>query len=122
LIKHATDLSTWGLFWPVLAGVLWARLKVAPTLGGIRATLVMGIAMMFAVTVLGPERIRAFAESGTLLNRLLLQLWPTAFGALWLSHRSEPFTDSQEGPLHGSVDGAGPDAPGVSNRERRHVS
>ena len=32
--------------------------------------------------VAGPPRVRAFAENGTLLNRVLVQLWPLAVALL----------------------------------------
>ena len=36
-----------------------------------------------AALLSGPERVRVFAENGTLLNRLLLQLWPCAALVVW---------------------------------------
>ena len=47
----------------------------------VRALKVMlGLLLFFTAVALlaGPERVRVFAENGTLLNRVLLQLWPSA--------------------------------------------
>lgn len=76
LARHATDVPTWGLFWAVVAGVLLSR---APTdeVRALRWALVAGVVFIAGALLFGPERVRVFAENGTLLNRLLVQWWPT---------------------------------------------
>ena len=74
---HATDLTSWGLFWPVAAAFLVTRWKHIDALG-VNVMLVSTLGFMAAALLVGPERVRAFAENGTLLNRLLMQLWPSA--------------------------------------------
>lgn len=77
LLLHATDVFTWGVFWAVAlaAGLRAPRLELERAL---RVMLGLSLAFFSAALLLGPERVRVFAENGTLLNRLLLQLWPTA--------------------------------------------
>ncbi len=89
LLLHATELSSWGVFWPVALGVL----TLAPATPELRAlrTMLGLCALGFAVALLfGPERVRVFAENGTLLNRLLIQAWPVAAVALWLGATAPP--------------------------------
>lgn len=74
-VRHATDLRTWGLFWAATAAALpfaW-RSREGRALG-----LALAIDLVLAVVAIcaGPPRVRAFAENGTLVNRILLQLWP----------------------------------------------
>lgn len=86
LALHATDLVTWGVFWGVVLGL---SLERDP--GGGRALAVGLLANLgfIAVALLaGPERVRVFAENGTLLNRLLVQLWP--LGAVMVLVTSAP--------------------------------
>jgi len=82
LAKHATDVMTWGVFWPVACAVALTRTRhgASPAL---RATLLAGLGFVALVLVMGPERVRVFAENGTLVNRLLLQWWPTAAVLVW---------------------------------------
>jgi hypothetical protein len=77
LFLHASDVVTWGVFWAVavVAAVGPPRL---PLRRASRAMLGLNLAFLSGALVLGPERVRAFAENGTLLNRLLIQLWPSA--------------------------------------------
>ncbi|HEY1088457.1 MAG TPA: hypothetical protein VGE37_12205, partial [Archangium sp.] len=74
---HATDVFSWGVFWAVVVAML-----VTPSadkqLRALKVMLVLLFAFSSAALLLGPERVRVFAENGTLLNRLLLQLWPGA--------------------------------------------
>lgn len=74
---HATDVFSWGVFWGVVVAML-----VTPSadkqLRALKVMLVLLFAFSSAALLLGPERVRVFAENGTLLNRLLLQLWPSA--------------------------------------------
>jgi hypothetical protein len=74
---HATDVFSWGVFWAVVVALL-----LTPTadrsVRAVKVMLVLLFAFSSAALLLGPERVRVFAENGTLLNRLLLQLWPSA--------------------------------------------
>jgi hypothetical protein len=82
LLRHAFDGWTWGVFWAAVVGVLTTRAGRAEA-SGLRWALGVNLVVMAAALVLGPERVRVFAENGTLVNRLLLQLWPTAALVLW---------------------------------------
>ena len=77
LAVHASDLFSWGVFWAVTLGVLLIPSK-DPSVRGLKAML--GLLLFFTAVALlsGPERVRVFAENGTLLNRVLLQFWPSA--------------------------------------------
>lgn len=80
---HATDVFSWGVFWAVVFTAA-ARGKSALA----RPFFVMlatNLGIMALVLIAGPERVRVFAENGTLLNRLLVQLWPVATAGLVLS-------------------------------------
>jgi hypothetical protein len=77
LALHATDIYSWGLLWPMtLAACLLAPSGRAPR--ALRWMLAGNLALVAAALLTGPERVRVFAENGTLINRLLLQLWPCA--------------------------------------------
>jgi hypothetical protein len=82
LLRHAFDGWTWGVFWAAVVGVMTTRAGRAEA-SGLRWALGVNLVVMAAALVLGPERVRVFAENGTLVNRLLLQLWPTAALVLW---------------------------------------
>ncbi|PZR13587.1 MAG: hypothetical protein DI536_12625 [Archangium gephyra] len=75
--KHLFDLHSWGVFWALTfaAAVLAGG---SPMARGLRVTLVGLFVVTFFAILAGPERVRVFADNGTLLNRLLLQLWPCA--------------------------------------------
>lgn len=76
LLFHMFDLHSWGVFWAFAAVALGlAKSELAK---GLRLSLLGLFAVTFFALLAGPERVRVFAENGTLLNRLLLQLWPTA--------------------------------------------
>ncbi|MCA2977912.1 MAG: hypothetical protein INH41_30000 [Myxococcaceae bacterium] len=79
---HALDVWTWGVFW-VAVLVLGVQGRARPEARGLRWALLANVALMGAALVVGPERVRVFAESGTLVNRLLVQLWPTAALVAW---------------------------------------
>ncbi len=84
LALHLGDLHSWGVFWAFAVGAL--LLAASPLARGLRVSLLLLFALTTAALLFGPERVRAFAENGTLLNRLLLQLWPTAallIGSTW---------------------------------------
>jgi hypothetical protein len=80
---HATDVFSWGVFWPV---VLAVSLRRAPSSAAwaLRWLVVLDLLAISAAVLSGPERVRVFAENGTLLNRLLMQTWPAAVVLLWL--------------------------------------
>lgn len=82
LAHHMADLMTWGVFWPAALAVVVssARHQAAPAL---RATVVAGLIFIGFALVLGAERVRVFAENGTLINRLLVQWWPAAALLVW---------------------------------------
>ncbi len=44
----------------------------------LRWALLAGFGFVAVALFFGPERVRVFAENGTLINRLLIQLGPTA--------------------------------------------
>lgn len=80
LAAHVADLPSWGILWPLAAAALAlsatrrrdpARSSVALALAAQSLVLAIGVAC-------GPGRVREFAFGGTLINRLLIQLAPTA--------------------------------------------
>jgi hypothetical protein len=75
LALHATDLRTWGLFWALAAAAVPFAIRSSQ---GRALTLALGVELALAVAALcaGSPRVRAFAENGTLVNRILLQFWP----------------------------------------------
>jgi hypothetical protein len=76
---HAADVFSWGLFWVV---ALACASRLAPTNEpGRTARWLVLFNLLFAAGALlaGPERVRVFAENGTLINRLLMQAWPGAW-------------------------------------------
>ena len=77
LALHASDVFTWGVFWAVTLAMLLTPSK-DPSVRTLRVMLVLLLLFTVVAVLAGPERVRAFAENGTLLNRLLLQLWPCA--------------------------------------------
>lgn len=74
---HATDVFSWGVAWAVTFAVLLSPAKDS-TQRALKVMLLLLALFASAALLGGPERVRVFAENGTLLNRLLLQLWPTA--------------------------------------------
>jgi hypothetical protein len=94
LAQHATEMATWGVFWALAFGAL-VRLR-GPYAGALRTALLLGLSWMVMGLLVGTERMRAFAANGTLLNRLLIQLWPLAALAVvaWWS----PGSAGPEGP------------------------
>jgi hypothetical protein len=86
---HATDVLSWGVFWAVALAVL---LRKADGAGprALRWLVLVNLAFIAVALLCGPERVRVFAENGTLLNRLLMQLWPGAAVAVLASLRPEP--------------------------------
>lgn len=87
LALHATDIFSWGVFWAVTLGVVLMPSN-DPAVRTLRAMLGLLLLFTAAALLMGPERVRVFAENGTLLNRLLLQFWPSA--AVLVALRSAP--------------------------------
>lgn len=79
LVRHATELTSWGLFWPAVIVVAVVNRR-SPTVRAFAVAVALNLACVAAMLVVGPPRVRAFAENGTLLNRVLVQLWPFATG------------------------------------------
>ena len=52
---------------------------------GLAVALAINALFVVAMLVCGPPRVRAFAENGTLVNRVLVQFWPLAAALLLLS-------------------------------------
>ena len=77
LAMHGSDLFSWGVFWAVTLAVMLMPSK-NPTTRALRAMLLLLFVFTAAALLAGPERVRVFAENGTLINRLLLQFWPCA--------------------------------------------
>lgn len=93
LWRHASELFSWGVFWAVALAVLLGR----PDGDGPRALrwLLLADLTFIAVELLcGPERVRVFAENGTLVNRLLMQAWPAAAGAVLFALATAPRSSS----------------------------
>jgi hypothetical protein len=93
---HASDVFSWGVFWAVTLGVA-LRPTRDPTVRAMRVMLLLLLAFTAVALLAGPERVRVFAENGTLLNRLLLQLWPCA-AVLVMSALSPPVVDANVAP------------------------
>ena len=59
----------------------------------VQVLLLANLAFVAFELLAGPERVRVFAENGTLVNRLLMQLWPIAALALLLALAQAPGQD-----------------------------
>ncbi|MFT3707043.1 MAG: hypothetical protein QM817_05175 [Archangium sp.] len=77
LLLHASDVFSWGVTWAVVFAVVARRMTDRQS-RALRWLLVGNFLLLTTALLLGPERVRVFAENGTLLNRLLLQSWPAA--------------------------------------------
>lgn len=77
LALHATDVVTWGLTWAVVLAVVVTRPRDDQA-KAVRVMLACNLVLLAGALLVGPERVRVFAENGTLLNRALLQSWPLA--------------------------------------------
>lgn len=86
---HATDVVTWGVFWPI-ALVALARPTRAREERALKWLAAANCVALSAGLISGSERMRAFAENGTLLDRLLIQAWPAAALALLLALSGPP--------------------------------
>lgn len=89
-IAEALDPLSWGLLWPLTAAAA-ALLLVVPHFGSpdpanlqrrqarfLAAAWCLQVGVLLGALLVGPERVRLFAWNGTLLNRLLVQVTPTA--------------------------------------------
>jgi len=83
----AGDTRTWGALWPVagaaVVAVLARRASFRPATRLAAFALLGEATLLGSALILGPDRVRAFAFAGTLVNRLLVQLVPPT-GALLL--------------------------------------
>ncbi len=86
LVLHASDLFTWGLTWAVVLAVVTLR-PPSHEARAVRVMLLANLVLLTGALLVGPERVRVFAENGTLLNRALLQSWPLAVLA-WVTARA----------------------------------
>jgi hypothetical protein len=77
LALHASDVWSWGLFWGA-AGAALVLPTTTATARALRWALGFNVALSSLALLSGPEQVRAFAENGTLINRLLMQWWPLA--------------------------------------------
>lgn len=86
LALHATDVYSWGLFW-VASTVVLLSFESDGATRSLRATLLLLVLLTGLGLIAGSERVRVFAENGSLLNRVLIQWWPYAAAALfrWLT-------------------------------------
>ncbi len=84
LVRHASEITSWGLFWPAVVAFAVAGRHDRRTRALLLA-LAVNLLCVFAMLVAGPPRVRAFAANGTLLNRVLVQLWPLAVALLLTS-------------------------------------
>jgi hypothetical protein len=78
--RDASDIETWGLAPAVaLAACVAAAMRSASTRAR-RIAMVLALHALFLLValVIGPEQVRDFAREGTLIDRLGLQLLPTA--------------------------------------------
>jgi hypothetical protein len=89
LVLHAADVWTWGVFWPVVLAVAVASCA-GPEDRAVRGFLVAALGLLGLALLTGPERVRVFAENGTLVNRMLVQLWPAAAVLVWRGLKAPP--------------------------------
>ncbi|MDB4941962.1 MAG: hypothetical protein JWP97_1496 [Labilithrix sp.] len=82
LARQATDITSWGPLWIVVAGLVLARVLGFVKLGEQAGTRLAGLALqatfLFGAIASGNDRVASFAASGTLVPRLLVQLAPMA--------------------------------------------
>jgi hypothetical protein len=102
LVHHGSDSFSWGIFWAVVSGVILGVLALLLRRRCPRRLLVVSCiflaqaGVLLAGVVAGPPRVLAFAMGGTLLNRLLVQLVPTAMVLLTLAALDEDFVAPSE--------------------------
>ncbi|MEI8256566.1 MAG: hypothetical protein WCJ30_12910 [Deltaproteobacteria bacterium] len=82
LSMHATDITSWGVLWPLVIGTTALALARRGKAHRPAHVLVATLGSMLALTMLaltcGPDRVREFALGGSLLNRVLVQIAPLA--------------------------------------------
>jgi hypothetical protein len=80
--RQATDVLSWGPLWILVAGLgIAVALRFVALDARARsrlATLGLQGALLFAALLAGSDRVAAFAASGTVVPRLLVQLAPMA--------------------------------------------
>ena len=86
--KHATDGFSFGLFWPIALARLAYGLRSGGEARAVALATATAIGLLSVGLIAGSERMWAFAEGGTLLGRLLVQLAPLA--ALGVFMQVEP--------------------------------
>ncbi|MBL8910936.1 MAG: hypothetical protein JNM17_09565 [Archangium sp.] len=89
LVLHASDVFSWGVTWAVVLAVVARRMTDRHS-RALRWLLVGNFLLLTAALLSGPERVRVFAENGTLLNRLLLQSWPAAVALILTAINGSP--------------------------------
>lgn len=109
LLHHGSDSFSWGIFWAVVSGVILGVLALLLRRRCPRRLLVVSCiflaqaGVLLAGVVAGPPRVLAFAVGGTLLNRLLVQLVPTAMVLLTLAALDDdlmaPSENGRETPM-----------------------
>lgn len=89
VVRHITDTRSWGALWPIAVacvGLVLVRRGTFRTMTRFATLAFVGeAALLAAALVFGPSRVRVFAFEGTLINRLLLQLVPSAGAMLVLA-------------------------------------
>ena len=94
LAHQATDLVSWGPVWVVTAALVVAvalRFVKLDASGRARlAALALQASFLFGAILAGTDRVVAFAASGTLVPRLLIQLAPMTFLVLASALATEP--------------------------------
>lgn len=78
VVKHAADVATWGVVWAVMLGVCLFRRGRSDGARALQWSAALAFVALALVVLFGSERVQAFAMNGTLINRLLLQVWPVA--------------------------------------------
>lgn len=89
VLRHAGDFPSWGLFWAAVLAAVTVR-SADVELRALKWTLAVALLLLCLAVLSGPERVRVFAENGTLFNRLLMQLWPPALLVVWLTWQARP--------------------------------
>ena len=89
VLHHLSDTRSWGALWPIAfacAALVLGRSKTfRPATRFAALAFVAEGLLLFAALLFGPDRVRAFAFEGTLINRLLVQLAPPAGVVLTLA-------------------------------------
>ena len=93
---HASDVFSWGVFWAVVIAVM-VRRGPGDASRALRWLVLCDLAFVAVELLCGPERVRVFAENGTLVNRLLMQLWPAAAALVVLGLGDSPLPEASGG-------------------------